>query len=93
MKLKLKSSNRMNRRYLVLRANDKETVEKTILDYLGILGWSKSDPIFVKVDKNEIILSVNRKEVENVKAAFELTKENISIVKISGTLNGLGRNI
>ena len=93
MKLKLKSSSQINRRYLLLDAANKETVEKVILDYIGILGWAKAAPLFVstKQHSNKLILAIERKSLVNVRAALELSKEKIKILKVSGTLRGLSK--
>jgi len=83
----LKASMRENKRYILFKGEfSKEDVEKTILRYIGILGYAKASPTFVS--KN--ILAVNRSELEKVKASFALSKE-IQISKISGTLKGLGK--
>jgi len=78
----LNPSLRENKRYLLVDAG-KEEVEKAILDYIGILGWGKSAPVFVGK-----ILAVNRKEVDEVKAGLLLA--GIKVKKVSGTLKGLG---
>ncbi|MBS3073063.1 hypothetical protein J4477_04475 [Candidatus Pacearchaeota archaeon] len=81
----LKPSMKENKRYILLNGNfSKEDAEKAILRYIGILGYSKASPVFVS--KN--ILSVNRNELEKVKASFALVKE-IEIARVSGTLKGL----
>jgi len=81
----LKKSMRDRKRYLLLENASKKDVEKAILDYIGILGWAKASPVFVKSG----ILAVNRQQLEEIKASFELAK--IKIKKISGTLKGLGK--
>ena len=91
MKLKLKPSARINRRYLLLTAKDKEVVERVILDYIGILGWGKAAPFFVEQDGNKIILAVERKSLSDVRAAFEMAPESIKVHRVSGTLKGLKR--
>ena len=88
MKLKLKPSARINRRYLLLKAKNKETIEKVILEYIGILGWAKAAPFFV-LEGNEIVLAIERKSLSDVRAAFEMTKEDIKVVRVSGTIKGL----
>jgi len=85
MKLKVKPSLRVKRRYLLIEGK-KEDIEKALLDYLGILGWAKASPFFVRGD----VLAINREEIEQVRAAFEVCRENIKIKKVSGTLKGLG---
>lgn len=91
MTLKPKPSNRIKRRYFLIEANSKDEVERAILDYLGILGWAKASPFFVKskYDNNKIILAVDRKAVDDVRAAFELFPGNIKVLRVSGTLKGL----
>ena len=93
MKLKTRSSAKTKRRYILLEAKDKKEIERTILDYLGILGYAKASPLFVRSfkdkTKNKIILSVDRSEVSNIRAAFEISKAEIKVGKVSGTLKGL----
>ena len=87
--MKLKPSMRLKRRYLLIDAESKESVEKVILDYIGILGYAKASPFFVKNDGGKMILAVERKSLLDVRAAFEVAKENIRILRVSGTLKGL----
>lgn len=95
MKLRLKSSARIKKRYLLLEAESREIVKKVILEYIGALGWARALPVFLDLKKGKeklkgkIVLSVERAEVLNVRAAFEASKENIKVLKVSGTLNGL----
>ena len=91
MKLKLKSSARTRERYLLLETNSKEEVEKAILDYLEILGYAKASPSFIKNPKSNIILSINRESINDIRAAFEITNANIKILRVSGTLKGLNK--
>ena len=91
MKLKQKPSARINRRYLLLEAPSKNEIEKTILDYIGILGWANAAPQFVETGKN-FILAIERKSLNNVRAAFELSPAKIKILKVSGTLKGLTKS-
>ena len=86
MKLKVKPSFRTKRRYILFEGR-KESVEKAIKDGLGILGWAKASPIFIKNN----ILSISREQVENARAAFELSSENIKIKRVSGTLKGVAK--
>ena len=77
---------REKKRYLLLKGNfAKAQVEKAIKDYIGLLGYAKASPTFIS--KN--ILAVNRKELDNVKAALCLSDENIEIKRASGTLKKL----
>lgn len=94
MRLKQKPSNKTHRRYLLIENSEEEEIKKIILDYIGILGWAKADPIFVKdnkLRKKVLILAVERKSVEDIRASFELCNEKVKIIKVSGTLKGLER--
>jgi len=90
MSLKPNPSNKINRRYLLIKAESRDEVERAVLDYLGILGWAKAAPFFVKNGReNIIILAVERKSLNDVRAAFELFPGNIKVLRVSGTLKGL----
>ncbi len=93
MKLKLKPSAKINRRYLLIKASSKKEIEQAILDYIGILGWAKASPLFLNAKKNDkTILSIDRKEINNVRAAFEISNANIKVLRVSGTLKGLDKS-
>ena len=86
----LKPSQRENKRYLLVKGkNLKESIEKAILDFTGVLGMSKTGLGFIKSNKNSIIISVNREAVDAVRASFAIWFEKISVEKVSGTLKGL----
>ena len=87
--IKVKPSMRMNRRYLLLDSASKESVEKMILDYIGILGWAGAAPEFI-MSNSRTVLAVNREFVDKIRAAFAVSKEKIKGLKVSGTINGLG---
>ena len=81
-------SHRENKRYLLLEGKDlKKNVEKAILEYTGTLGMSQCGLSFVKNN----IICINRKAVNLVKASFAIFPEKISVLKVSGTLRGLGK--
>jgi RNase P/RNase MRP subunit POP5 len=90
MKLKSKPSQRIKKRYLLIEGK-KDDVERAILDYLGILGYAKASPLFVpfKGDTSKLILAVDRSEINNIRAAFELVK-SIKVLRVSGTITRLG---
>jgi len=85
----LKPSLRENKRYLLLEGNaskeDKEKVEKAILDYIGILGYAKTSPMWIRNN----VLAVNMEELNEVKAALLLA--GIKVKRVSGTLRGLNK--
>jgi RNase P/RNase MRP subunit POP5 len=87
--MKLKPSMKSHRRYILLESGTKEEIEKIILDYTGILGWAKAEPIFLRNKDSKLILSVNREEVDNIRAAFEASPFGIKVLRVSGTLKGL----
>ena len=80
---KLKPTLRENKRYLKVNS-DKEKVEKAILDFIGILGYSKAGVTWIKTG----ILAVNREKLNEVKASLAFA--GIKVSHISGTLKGLG---
>ena len=91
----LKPSHRENKRYLLISGKDcdKDKIEKVILDYIGILGWAKASPQFVKDNFNKhggkLILAINRKDLENIRASFIISGLNIKIEKVSGIISNL----
>ena len=90
MNLKLPSSQQRRARYLLISGASKESVERAILEYLGILGWAEASPIFVEHGKEYLILGVERGSLDDVKSALALSKEGIKVKRVSGTLKGLG---
>ena len=86
--LKTKPSAKIHRRYLLLSSTNKKQIEQIILDYIGILGWANAKPQFIK-KSDKLILTIDRKALAPVRAAFELSPSKIKILKVSGTLKGL----
>jgi len=92
MKLKIKPSARINRRHLLIEARNRTEIEEAILEYVGALGWAKAAPVFVEGEwLGKIVLSIDRKEVDNVRGAFEMSNRRIKVIRVSGTLKGLAR--
>ena len=87
-KLKLKSSARDNRRYILLEERDKQKIEKAILDYIGVLGFAQSATMIIE-NNSKIILSCLREKIVDVRASLNFAK--IKILKVSGTIAGLSR--
>jgi len=88
----LKPSMREKKRYLLVKGeNLKENVEKAILEYVGVLGFSKASPNWIEIKKDFGIVSVNRKSVDFVKASFVIFEKKLEVIKVSGTLKGLGK--
>ncbi len=84
----LKATMRSNRRYLLIKGI-KSSVEKAILEFIGVLGWVDAAPIFVSEKNGQVILCVNREGLVKVRAALALAKDELKILKVSGTLKGL----
>ena len=88
----LKPSAREKNRYLLIRGKtSKENVEKAVFDFIGVLGMSKAGLRWIKTQKDSAIISVNRGSLNHVRASFAVWPEKIEIVKVSGTLKGLGK--
>ncbi len=88
----LKPSARENKRYLLVRGkNLKSNIEKAILDFVGVLGMSKTGLGWIKSGKDSVIISVNREMLDSVRASLCVWHEKMSVEKVSGTLRGLGR--
>lgn len=88
MNLKINSALRLKRRYLLIKSS-KENVERAILDYIGILGWAKANPVFVKQDREECVLAVTRESINDIRASFAVDAGDIEVLRVSGTLKGL----
>jgi|TARA_Y100000310_G_C20416177_1_gene684429 RNase P/RNase MRP subunit POP5 len=86
----LKPSAKENKRYLLVTGkNLNKNIEKSIIDFIGILGMSKVGLGFIKTGKDYSIISINREMVDFVRASFCVFSEKISVEKVSGTLKGL----
>ena len=86
----LKPSMKENKRYLFVKGkNLKENIEKAILDFIGILGMSKTGLNWIKTGKDQTIISVNREAINKVRASFCVFNEKISVEKVSGSLKKL----
>ena len=81
---------RENKRYLLVKGKVGD-VEKAILDFVGVLGMSKTGLGWIKKDKNSAVISVNREAVNSVRASLCVWPEKMIVEKVSGTLRGLGR--
>lgn len=87
----LKPSHREHRRYLLISGKDanKKDIEESILRFVGILGFAKASPMIVKQAGAKIVLSINRSELEKVRASFMLSGKDIHIDKVSGVIGKL----
>ena len=89
--LKLDASHRLNRRYILV-SGGKSAIENALLEYLGILGWSRAAPTF-EVRGKEVIIAVNRKEVDHAIAGLAIASDDLNVLAVSGTLKGLSKKL
>lgn len=89
MALRIKASAKVHRRYLLLKGS-KSGIEKAILDYIGVWGWSRAAPKFVKKSGVNWVLAVDRSAIDLIRGAFAVCADKIQVLKVSGTLKGLG---
>jgi RNase P/RNase MRP subunit POP5 len=89
----LKPSHKEKKRYILIKGKDanKKTIEEVILEFIGVLGFAESSPKFIKDSNKEvrIILSVNRNSVDKIRASFLMSKKDLEIVRVSGTIKKL----
>jgi len=87
----LKPSMRERKRYLLVSGkNLKENIPKSIKDFIGVLGMSKTSLSFIKSDKEFAIISINREMLDSVRASLCVWPEKMIVKKVSGTIKGLG---
>jgi len=87
----LKPSHREHKRYLLISgkdANQKE-IEEAILKFIGVLGFAKVSPSIIKKTEGKIILSINRAELDKVRACFLMSSKDIKVELVSGMINRL----
>jgi RNase P/RNase MRP subunit POP5 len=90
--MKIKKSARERKRYLLVSGGTRNEINKVIKDYVGTYGWNRASPKFLgklKVKVGNIVLSVNRKELDKIKEGINLGK-GLKVLRVSGTLKGLG---
>jgi len=87
----LRPSAREKKRYLHVKGkNLKKNIPDSILEFLGVLGMSEVSLNFIKGDKDFSVISINREALDKVRASFCVYDKKIEVVKVSGTLKGLG---
>jgi RNase P/RNase MRP subunit POP5 len=87
----LKPSHREKKRYLLLKGKDvsDKNVNDAILKYVGTLGYSKASPMFIKKMAKSMVISINRNELDKVKAALLVSNKDIIVEKVSGAITNL----
>jgi RNase P/RNase MRP subunit POP5 len=78
-------------KYLLLKGKDlsEKKIADAIMKYTGMLGYAKASPMIVKKGKSSMIISINRSEIDKVRASFVLCSKGIEISKVSGVVNKL----
>ena len=85
-------SHKENKRYLLVKGRDcRKNIEKAILEFVGVLGLSKTGLSFIKSEKDSCVVCVNREAVDSVRASLVVYPEKMEVLKVSGTLKGLGK--
>ena len=59
---------RENKRYLLVKGKVGD-IKKAILDFIGVLGMSKTGLSFIKTGKDSVVISINREMVDSVRAS------------------------
>jgi RNase P/RNase MRP subunit POP5 len=86
----LRPSMKENKRYLFVVGEDlRKNIEKSILEFIGTLGFSKTGLEFIKTDKNSAVIAINREMLNSVRASFAVFNKKIEVKMVSGTLKGL----
>ena len=85
----LKPSHRERKRYLLIKGNDADfkTIEKVILEFIGVLGFAEASPKVIKSSKNKIVLAINRESLDKIRASFVISGKDLKIVKVSGSVS------
>ncbi len=84
----LRPTLREKKRYLLVKGNPND-IEKAILDFIGILGVSKTALAFIKKEKDSAIISINREMLNEVRASLVIWPEKLEVARVSGTLKSL----
>ena len=87
----LKPSHKEKKRYLLIKGKDvsKKNIEEVILEFIGVLGYAESSPQIIKQNKTSIILVINRKSLDKIRASFVMSKKDLQITKVSGAVKNL----
>ena len=84
----LRPTLREKKRYLFVKGNPNE-IEKAVIDFIGVLGMSKSALTFIKKERDSAIVSINREMLNEVRASLAVSPEKLEVLRVSGTLKGL----
>jgi len=84
----LKSSHREKKRYLLIKGKDanKKNIEEAILEYIGVLGYAEASPQIIKSGKDNIVLAINRKSLDKIRASFLMSGKDLKVKRVSGSV-------
>ena len=85
----LTPSMKENKRYLLVKGKDFRNLEKVILEFIGVLGMSKTGLSWIKTENDYAVVCTNRDAVDSIRASFAASSKDIQVTKVSGTLKGL----
>lgn len=88
----LKPSMKENKRYLLVKGKGVQDIEKAILDFIGVLGMSKTGLEFIEKNKDSAVIGANREAVNNIRASLAVWPEKMEVARVSGTLKGLKKS-
>ncbi|MCL5730104.1 MAG: Rpp14/Pop5 family protein [Candidatus Pacearchaeota archaeon] len=77
-----------NKRYLLVKGNP-ENIKKAILDFIGVLGMSRTGFSFIKKERDFAVICINRESVNEVRAGLCVWPEKMEVAMVSGTLKSL----
>lgn len=87
----LKPSHREKKRYLLIIGRDAslKIIEEVITEFIGVLGYAEASPQVIKSSDEKIILAVNRNSLDKIRTSFLMSKKDLKIVRVSGSLKKL----
>ena len=87
----LKPSHREDKRYLLIKGEDAnfKIIDEVILEFLGVLGYADVCPKIIYTSDKSLILSINRKMIDKVRACFLMSRKDLRIEKVSGSVKGV----
>ncbi len=87
----LKPSHRERKRYLLIKGNDAnwKTIEKVILEFIGVLGFAEASPHIIKKTTKSITLAINRQALDKIRASFTTSPKDLQIIKVSGSVKNV----
>ena len=87
----LKPSHREKKRYVLIKGKsaNKKNIDESILEYIGVLGFAEASPQVVKSGKSGVVLAINRKSLDKVKARLLMSGKDLQVIKVSGMIGNV----